>query len=172
MTSTRAPITAWDEITLDLPSGPLELVVATDGEGLCGVRFGPAADQADWLGATPRDPSHPVLVAAAAELKSYAAGDKNTFDVPVSLYGTDFQKDVWRSLLAIPYGTTTTYGTIAERIGRPTYSRAVGAAVGANPVGIIVPCHRVIGVNGSLTGFAGGLDRKTALLALEGITAL
>lgn len=172
MTSNRAPVVAWNEISLDLASGPMELVLATDGDALCGLRFGPAADQTEWLAGTRRNPDHPVLVAAAAELKAYAAGEQDTFEVPVNLYGTDFQKDVWRSLREIPYGTTTTYGTIADRIGRPTHSRAVGAAVGANPVGILVPCHRVIGANGSLTGFAGGLDRKTALLALEGITAL
>ncbi|HAL40009.1 MAG TPA: cysteine methyltransferase, partial [Polaromonas sp.] len=99
----------------------------------------------------------------------YFAGQRNRFEVPLDLAcGTAFQQSVWQALLAIPYGRTASYGEVSRRIGKPTAVRAVGAAVGRNPVSIIVPCHRVMGANGSLTGYAGGLDRKTALLKLEG----
>jgi methylated-DNA-[protein]-cysteine S-methyltransferase len=107
-----------------------------------------------------------------AQLEAYAAGELTSFDLLLHPQGTAFQHDVWDALLEIPYGVTTTYGRIADQIGRPTGSRAVGAAVGANPIGIVIPCHRVIGANGSLTGYAGGLENKVALLQLEGITAV
>ena len=110
---------------------------------------------------------HPVLARAVEQVRQYFAGERRTFDVPLDLRGTPFQLKVWRGLAAIPYGATSTYGAEADRLGDARKARAVGAAVGRNPVSIIVPCHRVVGSNGSLTGFAGGLDAKRLLLALE-----
>jgi len=104
----------------------------------------------------------------ARQLDEYFLGKRTTFDLPLHPAGTDFQRAVWEQLRAIPPGTTTTYGTIAARVGKPHASRAVGAAIGRNPIGIIVPCHRVVGSGGALTGYAGGIDRKVALLTLEG----
>jgi methylated-DNA-[protein]-cysteine S-methyltransferase len=112
-------------------------------------------------------PDHPVLVRAMEQVAQYLAGERRAFDVPLDLHGTAFQVKVWHGLLAIGYGTTSTYGAEAGRLGDARKARAVGAAVGRNPVSIIVPCHRVVGANGSLTGFAGGLDAKTFLLGLE-----
>ena len=108
------------------------------------------------------------LAQLALELAAYARDPHTRFDVPLDLQGTPFQREVWRSLSEIPAGRTVSYADIAARIGRPRAVRAVGAAVGANPVAIIVPCHRVIGRDGSLTGYAGGLARKTTLLRHEG----
>ncbi len=101
------------------------------------------------------------------QLDEYFAGERTEFDVTLRLEGTEFQRRVWAGLLEIPYGETISYGELATRIGQPTASRAVGLANGRNPVGIIVPCHRVIGSTGALTGYGGGLDRKRALLDLE-----
>jgi len=103
----------------------------------------------------------------AAELNAYFTGDLRQFSVPLDLCGTDFQRQVWKLLQGIPYGETRSYGQIASALGRPTASRAVGRATGTNPIAIIVPCHRVIGANGELVGYGGGLDRKQALLDLE-----
>lgn len=110
----------------------------------------------------------PVLVKTAAQLDEYFAGDRREFDVPLGAEGTGFQKLVWRALSAIPFGVTRSYGDIARTIGRPSASRAVGAANGRNPISIIVPCHRVIGTSGALTGYGGGMDAKKWLLAHEG----
>ena len=111
-----------------------------------------------------------MLQRAAAQLNEFFSGQRQSFDLPLDLTnGTAFQQAVWQALLAIPFGQTTSYGELARRIGRPKAVRALGAAVGRNPIGIIVPCHRVIGADGSLTGYAGGLDRKTALLRIEGV---
>jgi methylated-DNA-[protein]-cysteine S-methyltransferase len=104
---------------------------------------------------------------AAEQLGQYFAGERRSFDLPLQATGTPFQEEVWHALTEIPYGTTTSYGELAERIGRPGASRAVGLANGRNPISIVVPCHRVIGANGSLTGYGGGIERKAALLALE-----
>ena len=112
--------------------------------------------------------SDPVLEAAASQLAEYFAGDRRDFDLPLAPAGTPFQQSVWRALEAIPFGELRSYRDIAEHIGKPSAVRAVGAANGRNPLPIVVPCHRVIGSDGSLTGFAGGLDTKRALLALEG----
>jgi methylated-DNA-[protein]-cysteine S-methyltransferase len=122
--------------------------------------------QRHWL----PHPQHPVLQQAAQQLNEYFAGRRTAFDLPLDLSaGTAFQQRVWQALLGIAPGHTVSYGTISERIGQPSAVRAVGGAIGRNPIGIIVPCHRVVGANGTLTGYAGGLDRKTALLKLEGI---
>lgn len=108
-----------------------------------------------------------ILVETERQLKEYFAGERDAFSIPLDLRGTAFQKDVWRALQAIPFGETLSYGEIAKRLGRPTASRAVGAANRRNPISIVVPCHRVIGSSGKLTGFAGGIDAKAHLLNLE-----
>jgi len=112
--------------------------------------------------------SQPVLIEAARQLSEYFAGHRKVFDLPLAPGGTAFQQSVWKALAAIPFGDLRSYRDIAEEIGKPNAVRAVGSANGRNPIPIVVPCHRVIGSDGSLTGFAGGLDMKRALLALEG----
>lgn len=146
------------------PMGRLTLV-ATD-TALRAVLFdGEAREGMDDL-PTP-GPGHAVLDTAEAQLSDYFAGSSAGFDLPLDLRGTEFQVAVWRSLAEIPYGQTSTYGAQAEAIGRPTAVRAVGAANGKNPVPIVLPCHRIVGKDGSLTGFAGGLDAKRFLLDHE-----
>ena len=112
-------------------------------------------------------PGHPLLSLAEKELREYFAGTRRTFSVPLDMRGTPFRVQVWRALTRIPFGETRTYRQLAAEVGNPKASRAVGAANGRNPISIIVPCHRVIGSNGGLTGFAGGLERKALLLELE-----
>ena len=114
------------------------------------------------------DRYHPILVRTEAELREYFAGKRSDFSIPLDLRGTFFQKQVWEALLGIPFGETRTYGQLAVQLGNPKAMRAIGAANGRNPISIIVPCHRVIGASGKLTGFAGGLDAKAHLLCLEG----
>ncbi|TAL65888.1 MAG: methylated-DNA--[protein]-cysteine S-methyltransferase [Legionella sp.] len=111
--------------------------------------------------------NHPVLLEVAQQLKEYFAGQRQHFSLPLDFHGTEFQKKVWQALLTIPYGETRSYGQIAQQIGNPKSMRAVGAANGKNPISIITPCHRVIGANGQLVGFAGGLKIKSYLLELE-----
>lgn len=113
------------------------------------------------------DLNHPILTRTEAELKEYFAGKRGGFSIPLDLRGTSFQKQVWEALLGIPFGETRTYSQLAARLGNPKAARAIGAANGRNPISIIVPCHRVIGSSGELTGFAGGLDAKAHLLGLE-----
>jgi methylated-DNA-[protein]-cysteine S-methyltransferase len=146
-------------------------MLACSDLGLCGVwfegqRHGPPAQVVQgWQTA----PEHPVLQAAAAQLQDYFAGRRTVFDLPLDLSrGTAFQQAVWQALLAIAAGAHQSYGQLASRLNKPQAVRAVGAAVGRNPVSIIVPCHRVLGSTGQLTGYAGGLERKRALLLLEG----
>ncbi len=115
-------------------------------------------------------PDHRVLVEAERQLGEYFAGQRRSFSVKLDLHGTPFQESVWRALLDIPFGQARSYGEIARRIGRPKAVRAVGAATGMNPVAVIAPCHRVLGATGTLTGFAGGLQAKLGLLAVENIT--
>ena len=112
-------------------------------------------------------PDHPILLAAQQQLQEYFAGQRREFDLPLAFTGTPFQQKVWQALLTIPYGETRSYLQIAQQIGHPQAMRAVGAANGQNPLSIIAPCHRVIGANGKLVGFAGGLDKKHYLLQLE-----
>ncbi|WP_156680826.1 methylated-DNA--[protein]-cysteine S-methyltransferase [Sphingomonas profundi] len=114
------------------------------------------------------DATHPILVETARQLAAYFAGERRAFAVPLDFRGTAFQKQVWSALLAIPFGETRSYAQIARAVGRPAAVRAVGAANGRNPISIIAPCHRVIGADGRLTGFAGGLSAKAHLLGLEG----
>ena len=153
--------------TYESPLGRM-LLAATD-DGLAGVwftgqRHGPV--DVEWR----EDASHPVLREAVAQLTAYFAGERTAFDLPLDLHaGTAFQQSVWQALLAIPPGATTSYSELGRRLGRPQAARAVGAAVGRNPISIVVPCHRVLGTGGALTGYAGGLERKTALLRLEGV---
>ncbi|KUJ70884.1 cysteine methyltransferase [Streptomyces albus subsp. albus] len=149
---------------LDSPYGPLTLVADDEGT-LCGLyvtgqRHRPAQETFG-----PPDPA--PFGEAAHQLAAYFAGELTEFDLPLQLPGTPFQQRVWAQLRRIPYGETISYGTLAERIGQPTASRAVGLANGKNPIGIIVPCHRVVGSDGSLTGYGGGLDRKRRLLDFE-----
>lgn len=148
---------------IDSPAG--KIWVAWCRDGLVSVGF---ADQAkgaqidsDW------EFCADLRCDAVDQLKAYFAGALREFDLPLVLRGTDFQKRVWRQLASIPYGETTTYGAIAAQLGKPAASRAVGAANGQNPISIVLPCHRVIGQNGKLTGYAGGLDKKETLLRFE-----
>jgi methylated-DNA-[protein]-cysteine S-methyltransferase len=113
---------------------------------------------------------HPLLDAAALQLLEYISGERQDFDVPLDLVGTDFQKDVWAGLARIPYGHTQSYGELADELNKPGAARAIGAATGRNPISIIVPCHRLVGSSGKLTGFAGGLDTKRWLLDHESPT--
>jgi methylated-DNA-[protein]-cysteine S-methyltransferase len=113
------------------------------------------------------DDRHPVLVETEQQLDEYFAGRRKTFSLKLDFAGTQFQRKVWQALLEIPFGQTRSYGEIAKRIGKPAAVRAVGAANGRNPISIVAPCHRVVGATGKLTGFAGGLDAKARLLALE-----
>ena len=113
------------------------------------------------------NPRHPVLLQAEKQLKEYFAGKRDTFSIPMNFAGTDFQKKIWKEIAQIPFGKTISYGELARKAGKPKAIRAAGAATGRNPVSIIVPCHRVLGKNNAITGYAGGLDRKRHLLALE-----
>jgi len=150
---------------IDTPLGGVTMA-ATD-QGLAGLWFDQQRHWPDTTGWQTKD-DHPALLDAAAQLRDYFAGRRSHFDMQLDLsHGTVFQQGVWQALLAIPAGETTTYGALSQRVGNPTAVRAVGAAVGRNPISVIVPCHRVLGADGSLTGYAGGLDRKTALLELE-----
>jgi methylated-DNA-[protein]-cysteine S-methyltransferase len=150
-------------------SSPLgEVLLAASEQGLAGVWFVQGQQHMPDTSAWRTNEAHPTLKTAAQQLTEYFSGQRHTFDVPIhSAWGTPFQRAVWQALQRIPYGHTSTYGEIARAIGNANAVRAVGAAIGQNPHTIIVPCHRVVGANGSLTGFAGGLDRKTFLLAHE-----
>jgi methylated-DNA-[protein]-cysteine S-methyltransferase len=150
---------------IDTPLGALTL--AATAKGLALAWFDAQAHRSAEVDA-PQRPDHPHLTTAAREFAEYFAGTRREFTVPLDPQGTLFQQHVWRELLHIPMGALSTYGTVAARLGRPEAARAVGAAVGRNPVAIIVPCHRVVGRDGSLTGYAAGLPRKEALLRLEG----
>ena len=154
----------WHEI--DSPVG--RLLLAGDGDSLIQLGFQsgprPLRPADSWIeDGTP-------FRAAVAQLEEYFAGKRRRFELPLAPRGTEFQRQVWRALTEIPYGKTISYGELARRIRNPSASRAVGLANGANPLPIIVPCHRVIGADGSLTGFGGGLPIKRRLLALEGTT--
>ncbi|THD34516.1 MAG: methylated-DNA--[protein]-cysteine S-methyltransferase [Sphingomonas sp.] len=147
------------------PVGTLKLV-ASD-RGLAAILWENDREDRVRLGAMTEQPDHPVLAETARQLSEYFAGKRSAFTVPLDFHGTPFQKSVWAALLTIPVGETRTYAEIAAQVGRPTACRAVGAANGKNPISIIAPCHRVIGSDGSLTGFAGGLEGKRYLLDLE-----
>lgn len=147
------------------PLGPV--VLAATAHGLAGLWFDGQAHHPGGLDA-PVDAGHPVLAQALAELAAYWRGEPVAFATPLDAAGTPFQQRVWQALRAIPRGRTTTYGALAAALGAPAATRAVAGAVARNPVSILVPCHRVVGRDGALTGYAGGLERKRRLLALEG----
>ena len=143
---------------IESPIGRLAL--CADGDGLCALRFAATGEEMD---------AAPVLLQAQQELEEYFAGRRTAFSVPLSMHGTPFQMEVWAALRAIPYGETRSYGELARRIGRPGACRAVGMANHVNPLPILVPCHRIVGADGHLTGYAGGLEVKKYLLELEGV---
>lgn len=149
---------------IESPAGPL--VIAADDTGLRHIEFYQnrhPADRANWQGG-----DNDVLQAAQAQLEEYFAGTRTQFELPLAPQGTAFQLIVWQELARIPYGETISYVQLAQRVGNPSASRAVGAANGRNPLPIVLPCHRVIGADGALTGFGGGLPMKEFLLKLEG----
>jgi methylated-DNA-[protein]-cysteine S-methyltransferase len=155
---------------VDSPIG--RLMLTADGTALTGLYMNLYRNKPsklpglgdDWIQNATIDP----LPAAARQLKEYFAGKRREFDLPLRMEGTEFQQRVWRELTKIPFGETRSYGQLAKRLNNPNGSRAVGLANGRNPIAVIVPCHRVIGADGSLTGFGGGLDRKEWLLTHEG----
>ena len=146
---------------IESPWGPLG--VSTDGEALTALNLRSGEDCPP--------PEAPILREAAAQLAAYFDGKLRDFDLPLAPAGTEFQQRVWQGLCEIPYGTTLSYGELAERLGSPGGMRAVGQANNKNPIAIVIPCHRVIGADGSLTGFGGGMDLKVELLRLEGAIA-
>lgn len=148
---------------IDSPIDPL--LLTSDGEHLTGVHMDADLSLGKLRGEWRQDPV--PLQAAADQLRAYFAGELETFDLPMKAAGTTFQKTVWRALCDIPFGETVSYKDIAERIGLPKAVRAVGLANGRNPIAVVVPCHRVIGANGKLTGYGGGLPRKQWLLTHE-----
>jgi methylated-DNA-[protein]-cysteine S-methyltransferase len=150
---------------MESPIGKLKLV-ASD-RGLVAILWEKDNPRRVRLSDLVANDQHPVLVETERQLGEYFAGKRKTFSIVLDMRGTRFQKDVWEALLAIPFGETRSYGQLAKQLGNPRATRAVGAANGKNPVSIIVPCHRVIGSSGKLTGFAGGLDAKARLLSLE-----
>lgn len=152
-----------------IPSPVGELKLVASDKGLTAILWECDRDtDRVRLGAMAKDAGHPVLVEAARQIGEYFAGARRAFEVPLDFQGTDFQKSVWAALLTIPFGETRSYAEIARQVGRPTAFRAVGAANGKNPISIIAPCHRVVGSDGTLTGFAGGLAAKALLLGIEG----
>ncbi len=157
---------------MDTPIGPLW--IATTAVGVCMVGLGDGqpgcffARLARYGPEPPREDTQ-ALAAALAQLREYFLRIRREFDLPLDVRGSEFQCAVWTEIARIPYGATTTYGEIARRVGHPKAARAVGGAVGANPLPIIVPCHRVLGARGALTGYRGGLEVKAALLRLEGV---
>lgn len=143
------------------------MLLVAEGDALCAAYFKGQkhyrAPARDWV----RDPDAAPLAQARRELEEYFDGKRKGFDVPVAAEGTPFQRAVWRAIAGVAFGETISYADLARRAGRPGSARAAGAATGRNPVGVIVPCHRIVGSDGSLTGYAGGVGRKRALLALE-----
>jgi methylated-DNA-[protein]-cysteine S-methyltransferase len=149
--------------TIDTPIGLLTLIA--DDDGLRGIRF--ATERARLPAGEPAEPGHPVLAETARQLGEYFAGERQEFELPLRPVGTPFQLAAWRALTTIPYGRTVSYGEQARRLGHAGRARAVGAANGSNPLPIVVPCHRVIGADGRLVGFGGGLEIKAWLLDHE-----
>jgi len=157
--------------TIDSPIG--RLLLTSNGEALTGLYMDVPARDAERhveraVAGGREDPSAEPLASAVRQLAEYFAGSRRAFDLPLALQGTPFQQRVWQALTEIPYGETWSYGQLAKRIGNPKASRAVGLANGSNPISILVPCHRVIGADGSLTGYGGGMERKQWLLEHEG----
>ncbi len=151
---------------VDSPIGKLKLVASP--EGLVAILWDNDNPRRVRLNDVVENRSDRILLRTETELKEYFAGKREAFTVPLDMRGTPFQNQVWATLRGIPFGETRTYGQLAKQLGSPAATRAVGAANGRNPVAVIVPCHRVIGFSGKLTGFAGGLEAKAHLLNLEG----
>ena len=150
-------------------TSPFGTTLAAEHEGqLCHLWFPSQKHEPDYS-QWQQDDSAPVFIELQKQLQEYATGKKTEFNLPLSPQGTPFQKSVWQALQKIHYGQHSAYGTLAKQLGKPKASRAIGAAVGKNPIGIIIPCHRVLGSTGALTGFAAGLDMKTKLLEIEGL---
>lgn len=147
------------------PVGALKLVAGD--EGLVAILWENDNPKRVKLGTLVENSDHPILLETERQLKEYFQGSRKSFSLKLDLMGTKFQNDVWQALLAIPFGETRSYGQLARQLGNPRATRAVGAANGKNPISIVVPCHRVIGASGKLTGFAGGLKTKAHLLELE-----
>lgn len=145
-----------------------ELLLVANPTELVGVYFANCDHAQKPLADSELNPKHPVLRQAAEEIQDYLKGKRTTFSVPISYDGTDFQNEVWRQIALIPFGKTISYTELARRAGVPKALRAAGTATGRNPLGIIIPCHRVVGKNGGMGGYAGGLDRKRSLLTVEG----
>jgi methylated-DNA-[protein]-cysteine S-methyltransferase len=150
---------------IDSPVGKLKLVASN--KGLVAILWENDKPSRVRLSELVENEKHPVLAETERQLGEYFARKRKTFSVPLDMRGTPFQKNVWEALLGIPFGETKSYGQLAKQLGNPRATRAVGAANGRNPISIIVPCHRVIGSSGKLTGFAGGLETKAHLLGLE-----
>ncbi len=157
--------TCWTRV--ETPVGPMLLV--SDGNALTGAYFDGQKYHPEVATHWRRDDDAPVLVAARLQLLEYASGRRAAFELPLAPRGTQFQQAVWRALCALPFGSTVSYSELSRRCGAAHAVRAVGTAVGRNPISVFVPCHRVLGLDGTLTGYAGGLDRKRMLLALEGV---
>jgi methylated-DNA-[protein]-cysteine S-methyltransferase len=151
---------------IDSPIGKLKLVASP--EGLVAILWDDDSPRRVRLTDLVESHSDRIILRTETELEEYFAGTREVFTVPLDMRGTPFQKQVWTALRNIPFGETRTYGQLAKQLGNPAATRAVGAANGRNPIAVIVPCHRVIGFSGKLTGFAGGLDAKAHLLNLEG----
>jgi methylated-DNA-[protein]-cysteine S-methyltransferase len=152
--------------TMTTPVGELKLVASDNG--LAAILWENDDPRRVPTGSLTADENHPVLCETERQLNDYFAGTRTAFSIPLDFHGTEFQKQVWAALLTIPFGETRSYSQIAQQIHNPKAVRAVGAANGKNPISIVAPCHRVIGADGTLTGFAGGLAAKARLLALEG----
>ena len=149
------------------PLGPMYATAEDDGIThieFQGAKYAPA-EQPDWI----EDPKAPALAACGTQLAEYFAGTRTEFDLPLAPRGSTFQKRVWEEIARVPYGETISYAELARRAGAPGQARAAGAATGRNPVSLVIPCHRIVGSDGSLTGYAGGLERKRELLELEGV---
>jgi methylated-DNA-[protein]-cysteine S-methyltransferase len=168
-TAARSTSKTFVSKTVRSPVGVLTLIAS--GDGLAAILWENDRPGRVRLDVVAEDAKHPVLVETERQLAEYFAGRRKAFDLTLDFAGTEFQKKVWRALLTIPFGETRTYAQIAKQVGDPKAVRAVGAANGRNPISIVAPCHRVIGSNGKLTGFAGGLDVKAQLLRLEGAEA-
>jgi methylated-DNA-[protein]-cysteine S-methyltransferase len=151
--------------TMASPVGALKLIAGN--AGLSAVLWENDDPKRVRVGELVDADAHPILIQAERELQEYFAGERLSFGVPLDAIGTEFQKKAWAALLTIPFGETRSYGQLARQVGNAKASRAIGAANGRNPISIIVPCHRAIGANGALTGFAGGLEAKRFLLTLE-----
>jgi methylated-DNA-[protein]-cysteine S-methyltransferase len=149
------------------PLGDILLVADPEGEALRGLYLERQKYFPQDVDTMRDAPGSPVLQRAVTQLDEYFAGRRTAFDLPLALHGTPFQRTVWSAIAQVPFGETITYAELAHRCGRPSAVRAAGAATGRNPLCIVIPCHRIVGSGGDLTGYAGGLDRKRALLALE-----